>query len=148
MVLLQLGQRIAAAAGQEAADMPCSGGENRTDGIASTLRTRMRTVPCSAIASRAFTARLISLEHQAGGAVGRCTDGLDMAVLSLVARAAVTQHAHRTGDDLQKMVEIVGNTAGQLANGLQLLQLPQLLARPHPFGMGQPRLLGDGFHRP
>lgn len=86
--------------------------------------------------------------HQAGGAVGRCTDGLDMAILPLVARAAVTQHVHRTGDDLQKIVEIVGDTAGQLANGFQLLRLPQLLARPHQFGMGQPRLLADGLHLP
>ncbi|KAG1167137.1 hypothetical protein G6F35_017831 [Rhizopus arrhizus] len=54
------------------------------------------------------------------------------------------QHVHRAGDDLQQVVEIVGDAAGELADGLQLLRLPQLLACAYQLQVRLACLFGDG----
>ena len=66
---------------------------------------------------------LIQLGAAAHGLPGR----IEQPANPWFVRHAAAQHVETAADDHQKVVEVVRDAAGQLADGLHLLGLPQLL---------------------
>ena len=74
------------------------------------------------------------LARQLGGAVGAVDRVSDRALSAIVARRGALQELEVAADHLQQVVEIVGDTAGQLAHRFHALRLREPLLGPHPVG--------------
>ena len=63
------------------------------------------------------------LAGELGAPVGRVRDGLDVAAAPLVRQVGAAELVDRGADDGQQVIEVMGDAAGQLADGLHLLGL-------------------------
>ena len=94
------------------------------------------------------------LAGELGRAVHGVGDRVDVAAAALLGEVGPAQEFHGGPDDGQEVVEVVGHPAGELADGLQLLRLPQgllglpLLSDVAPEAVEQPVLRHDGPEHP
>ncbi len=65
------------------------------------------------------------LAGELGGAVGRVRNGVDVAAAPVFGEIAPSRRSRRRADDRQEIVEVMGDAAGELADALHLLRVPQ-----------------------
>ncbi len=82
------------------------------------------------------------LRGQLGGAVGGVGDGVDLALTTLGGELGAAEQVDRAANDGEQVVEVMRDTARQLADRLQLLRLAQLFLGGAQRGLGR-LLLGD-----
>ena len=74
------------------------------------------------------------LAGQLGRAVGRVCDGVEIPPTAVFGDVRAAKQVDRAADDGQQVVEVVGHTAGELSDRLDLLRLSQLLLGLHQLG--------------